>query len=125
MAIDKQKGIRLETFINSLNIKHKLFAERVGTSNKFVSQIINGHNNLTTDMAYRIGKSYPQLNKEWLLHGEGEMLIDEKGAALDAVSEPTVEYGKEVEDPFEAVKKILKDHERRLKALEEKGRSET
>lgn len=112
MAIDKEKGIRLELFVNSLNIKHKAFAARVGTSNKFVSQIINGHSNLTTDMAYRIGKAYPELNKEWLLKGEGEMLIVEKQP--DMVEEKQPMYGG---DPLDGLRQMLEKHEQEIKEL--------
>lgn len=115
MAIDKQRGIRLETFINSLNIKHKLFAQRVGTSNKFVSQIINGHSNLTTDMAYRIGKAYPKLNKDWLLYGTGGMEIVQI-ALPNKLSEPDVLYSS---DPLNGLRAILEKHEQRIVALEE------
>lgn len=117
MAFDKQKGVRLSLFLKSQNIKQITLARKIDTDYRFVSQIINGYSNLTSDMAYRIAAAYPKLNKDWLLFGDGEMLLPKPADKTEGVSEPEITYGSI--DPFEALKKILQDHEERIRALEE------
>lgn len=117
MAFDKTKGIRLGQFLKSQSIKQITLADKIETDHRFISQIINGYSNLTTDMAYRIATAYPKLNKDWLLFGNGEMLLPKPSDVTEGVSEPEITYGSS--DPFEALKKILQDHEARIRALEE------
>ncbi len=114
MHIDKQRGIRLEKFIKHLKIKQKDFANEVKTDRGFVSQMVNGHSNLTTDMAHRISKVYPSLNMDWLLDGEGEMLLPIITERNPVVLEPAIDYG----DPLNPLRTLLDKHESRIKHLE-------
>ena len=62
---------RLEFFLKSKKISKTDFGKAVGVSNSFVSSM---RKSLGPDKIQSIAQTYPDLNVEWLLTGEGEML---------------------------------------------------
>ena len=62
---------RIRAYIKHLNVSVSEFETKTGLSNGAVSKMGDGTRRATLD---RISKTYPGLNKTWLLTGEGEML---------------------------------------------------
>lgn len=62
---------RILIFINSIGETKSSFEKRCNISNGYLNQL---RNSPSLDKLSNILKSYPQLNKVWLLSGEGEML---------------------------------------------------
>ena len=62
---------RLLFFLNYLGIGQLKFEMNTGLSRGFVSKV---GDNITTKSLNKIFEAYPQLNRQWLLNGEGEML---------------------------------------------------
>lgn len=62
---------RLVRFIKSKHLSVKAFENSIGVSNAYVSSIRKG---ISSDKVALIKKVYPELNIDWLLYGEGEML---------------------------------------------------
>ena len=62
---------RLILFLEHLKIGQKKFEENVGLSNGFVNNI---GVSITSKSINKISSKYPQLNTDWLLTGQGEML---------------------------------------------------
>lgn len=62
---------RLVQFIKFMHLTQKAFEERCGMSNGYVSNIRRGIGN---EYLQSIAQQFPQLNREWLVYGEGEML---------------------------------------------------
>lgn len=62
---------RLEFFLKSKKISKTDFGKAVGVSNSFVSSM---RKSLGPDKIQSIAQTYPDLNIEWLLTGEGKML---------------------------------------------------
>jgi SOS-response transcriptional repressor LexA len=71
---------RLESFIKTLNLKNRQFEEICNISNGYINNI---RVSIGPEILQKILNKYPQLNKIWLLHGEGEMLSEN-----DTLSEP-------------------------------------
>ena len=67
---------RLIQFLRSEKINMSQFAREIDVSNSFVNNI---RQSIQPDKIKRIAIKYPQLNTDWLLTGNGEML---KGAEL-------------------------------------------
>lgn len=67
---------RLMEFIEYKNIKKKAFEEAVGLSNGYLNQLRNSPG---VDKISAILETYPEINKVWLLTGEGEMLKTSPG----------------------------------------------
>ena len=74
MRTDETPNMRLDQFINKMNISRTQLANELGSSQPTISAILLGKRNLTRGMVARICSNYPTLNRDWLLTGEGEML---------------------------------------------------
>lgn len=62
---------RLITFLKYKNLSQKRFEEAVGLANGYVNNI---RQTVTHEKLQKISLCFPDLNKAWLLTGEGEML---------------------------------------------------
>jgi SOS-response transcriptional repressor LexA len=63
---------RLLDFINYKQITNKLFELTAGLSNGYIN---NFDGNFRTKTLEKVLTAYPELNRNWLLYGEGEMLL--------------------------------------------------
>ncbi|KFC20672.1 helix-turn-helix domain-containing protein [Chryseobacterium sp. FH1] len=66
------------------------FAEEIGVQRSSISHIISGRNKPSLDFITKIKTAFPDFEWNWLITGEGEMLISEKAP------EPIVEEKPEV-----------------------------
>lgn len=121
-----ERAERLREFLNRLNIKNITLASKLGIRPAFISQLLNQHSTVTTDVALRIGGVYPKLNVKWLLEGEGEMLVGD--ANLDVVQEPEIQrYGRvnrggileEALSRLSSLEDRIAEMQERLKTLED------
>lgn len=62
---------RLVQFIKSMHLTQRAFEIRCGMSNGYVANIRKG---IGEDYLLNIAQQFPELNRAWLLFGEGEML---------------------------------------------------
>lgn len=62
---------RLMSFILFMGISKSRFEQQCGLSNGYINSIKKG---IGTEKLQDILRAFPQLNREWLLYGEGEML---------------------------------------------------
>ena len=65
---------RLKEYLKHVKISGTHLAEKLGSSQPTISAILSGNRNLSEGMIARISDVFPELNREWLLYGEGEML---------------------------------------------------
>ena len=81
---------RIIDFIKAENISKRGFASAIGKSNSYVNNIVS---TISADAIQKIQSEYPNLNIDWLLTGEGDMV---KQSQFDSqvVAEPRVEYVK-------------------------------
>ena len=71
------KSIKERTieFIKRKGIKMKTFEELCGLSSGYVTSMRNGYG---SEKLKNVLTAFPELNREWLLYGEGEMLNDDQ-----------------------------------------------
>jgi transcriptional regulator with XRE-family HTH domain len=69
---------RLIIFINSKNLSQSKFEKITNLSNGYVNNIRNSISDKIFDN--RIHPAFPELNKIWVLHGKGSMVIEENGS---------------------------------------------
>ncbi|WDF45482.1 helix-turn-helix transcriptional regulator [Chryseobacterium sp. KACC 21268] len=67
------------------------FAEEIGVQRSSISHIISGRNKPSLDFITKIKTAFPKFEWDWLITGEGEMLISEKEP-----EEPVVEEKPEI-----------------------------
>lgn len=106
---------RLTEFVNWLGISKSEFGRQIGVSNAFISSI---RKSIQQDKIQSIASMYPNLNIEWLLTGEGEMLKNgyknpppESGSACEpTLSNLTTEQRLQIaENRIEDIQKQLND----------------
>ena len=66
---------RLVKFLKYKGLSQKKFEETVGLANGYVNNI---RRSVTSEKLQQIVRCFPDLNKAWLLTGEGEMLLPQK-----------------------------------------------
>lgn len=66
---------RLVKFLKYKGLSQKKFEETVGLANGYVNNI---RRSVTSEKLQQIVRCFPDLNKAWLLTGEGEMIRQEK-----------------------------------------------
>ena len=89
------KGLkeRLLYFIEYKGLPVQMFEKIVGLSNAAVSKMGDNTRRSTID---KISKSFPELDVNWLLTGQGEMLSygQDAESISNKVQEPTSHYGR-------------------------------
>lgn len=79
---------RILQIMRSKNMSQNEFASAIKMSPASLSSIINGHNNPTTKYVFAIHDRFPEININWLMFGEGEMMEGASGAQIEATTEP-------------------------------------
>lgn len=70
---------RIEAIIKWANMSINYFARHIGLARgENLYQIKRGNNGISLDVAERIVTKFPQIDKLWLLTGEGQMFTDTK-----------------------------------------------
>jgi hypothetical protein len=70
---------RIEAVINWANMSTNYFARHIGLARgENLYQIKRGNNGISLDVAERIVAHFPQVDKLWLLTGEGQMFSDQR-----------------------------------------------
>ena len=66
--------INLQELMNKLNVNAAQFAEEIGGQRSSISHFLSGRNNPSLDVLRKILMAYPQINAQWLISGEGNMM---------------------------------------------------
>jgi len=73
---------RIEELLHHFRMEQREFAERCGFSEYTVSKIKRGEHGISKKAANSILKAFPEVNRTWLLTGEGCMIVDENNNNL-------------------------------------------
>lgn len=65
----------LEQIMRHYNHTASEFAENVGIQRSSISHFLSGRNNPSLDVIRKILSAYPDINSDWLILGEGDMLL--------------------------------------------------
>ncbi len=68
---------RIQALLDYTGLNAKKFSERIGEKTPdIIYHIQRGRNDISKRLADNIGMAFPQINRGWLLSGEGDMLRD-------------------------------------------------
>lgn len=101
---------RLLEFIKFLDIPVRKFEEECSMSNGYVSSMRKG---LGERKLQKVLDRYPQLNREWLLYGEGEMTKDVPPHKLQE-SKEDVNVVRVLEEKIVMLENIIEHYEKLL-----------
>lgn len=82
------------------------FAEEIGVQRSSISHIVSGRNKPSLDFITKIKNKFPDLEWNWLITGEGEMLVSEKEETpepIQIIDEPKVKEKKSIPDLFSLI----------------------
>ena len=74
---------RLTAYLRYKGINKSEFGRIIGVSNAYISSI---RKSIQPDKAEKIASSFPDLNITWLMTGEGDMLVNDCGVAIDVAA---------------------------------------
>ncbi len=69
--------LRIKKWIENKEFKASSFAEKIGVNRATVSHILSGRNKPSVDFIDKMIRTFPDLNANWLMIGEGFMLKSE------------------------------------------------
>ena len=74
---------RIKIWIESKGLKSSSFADKIGVNRATISHILSGRNKPSIDFLQKMIFSFPDLNLNWIVSGEGFMCIsNEKNESL-------------------------------------------
>lgn len=108
---------RLMKFIKYAGLSARQFDISIGAGNGYTLRMQKNNASVGSDILENIVKVYPQLNIEWLITGEGDMLREEQEDIIDFEHLPRqrqLEIEKIIEDKIKArhqmeLKQLLKE----------------
>lgn len=71
-------NLRINQLIEKLGYNKSSFAAKIGVSQPIITHITNGRNNPGLEVIQKILLSCPEINPEWLILGNGDMILDNK-----------------------------------------------
>ena len=64
---------RIKIWIESNGLKSSSFADKIGVNRSTVSHVLSGRNKPSVDFIEKMIRSFPDLNSNWLVVGDGFM----------------------------------------------------
>lgn len=109
------RGMRLKEFAETYKLKQKALAQRLDVSPGFISRIMTGQEDFTGKLILNLSEMFPLLNLNWLIRGDGPMLLARQEQIL--VQEPEVVY-RPMPKTVQDFRRYFEAYERRLQELE-------
>lgn len=97
--MQKSTGTRIDELLAALNISQKAFAERIGLTTGAVGNWKN--RDVGINVINKIVNAFPSVRKEWLLTGNGDILVSNQSLSEP---NPTPNIGEEIKDLDEAIR---------------------
>lgn len=70
-----QNKERINKILELLKISKNELSQKIGLSNSNqINAILNGRNNISLELAYKINKVFPEINVMWIFNGQGKMI---------------------------------------------------
>lgn len=82
---------KIRTIMEHTKLSQQDFAARIGISAASLSSILNGRTQPTNRHVMGIHQAFPEINVNWLLFGEGDMLVSDSPAKTADVAAGGVE----------------------------------
>lgn len=81
---------RIKELILAEGLTPASFADTIGIQRSSISHILNGRNNPSLDFIMKTLQRFPNLNPDWLLLGDGEMVRSTERPVNKVVKERTI-----------------------------------
>ena len=83
---------RIDQFLKKKGLSHNAFDASIGKTGGYINKQIRRGSSIGADELHKIVLTYPELNVEWVITGEGEMLREaEKVKTIDEMIDEKIE----------------------------------
>lgn len=103
---------RIAEIIDHLGLDHQTFAKSIGVAKSTISGIITNKRNPGAKVVYSILVTYKQVSADWLIRGDGNMLVQKK--------EPVELSIHKVNEKIDNLESSLKEFKKEVKKLDDK-----
>lgn len=110
-------GERLKTLIFKMGKNQSSFASSVGVSHTAIGKIVKGETQPRFSLIDSILKAYPEVSRDWLLEGTGEMFINKPTITPTTPEAYLQDYLKRLEERFEKLSEQLTVKDRQIDRL--------
>lgn len=100
---------RIVQLINSEGLSSSKFADTIGVQRSSISHILSGRNKPSLDFIQKIRRSFPHVNIDWVIFGEGEMYKAQEQANLFENETIQLENEEDVSIPVNQPPKLKKE----------------
>lgn len=110
---------RLEFYLLSKRINKSEFGRRIGVSNAFISSM---KKSISPEKLAKIKEEFPDLSIDWLMTGEGDMIIGEVSGGNNAIGREVVlniNESETINNLIAVIKKEQEQKDRMLAIIEE------
>ena len=98
---------RIKEFMTLKKINAAELADKIGVQRSNISHILSGRNLPSIPFVEKLMSSYPELNLEWLLTGNGSIWKSAENKKGHTENEPKIEFKEENRQPEKSVKKEI------------------
>lgn len=105
---------RIRLLLKTKELSASAFADQIGVQRSSISHILAGRNKPSLDFLQRVLNTFPDINAEWLISGNGEMSKDAETNAFSSVYQKAGMAEKPIQNqlfpdtPKKVIKKQLK-----------------
>jgi DNA-binding XRE family transcriptional regulator len=100
---------RIVQLINSEGLTSSKFADTIGVQRSSISHILSGRNKPSLDFVQKIKHSFPHVNIDWIIFGEGSMYQSNEPAKLFENEMISIEKEEEPIHQFNQPPKLKKE----------------
>lgn len=120
-AANNEISLRIKELIFKLQLNQTSFAKSVGVSHTAIFKTVSGETQPRFSLLEAILKAYPNINKSWLLDGEGEMFVNTKSQATEGayLQEHLLKLEKQFAEMAEMFRNQLAVKDRQIEKLME------
>lgn len=111
-------GERFSILVKGLKMNNNSFAKSVGKAATTINYIVEGKSKPGYDVLESVVKTYPQVNPNWLLTGEGEMVKSVPTAPVVSTDSYLVEHLHTLEENFNRLAKQLENKDKQIEGLQ-------
>jgi len=77
---------RLQQLLDQINLTPSRFAQLIGVQRSAVSHVLSGRNNPSLEFLRKIIENFPEVDSEWLITGEGNILKENLTQSLNPLN---------------------------------------
>lgn len=113
--VENERFIKIVKVLKTLNIvrNSQQICDMIGVDRSIFSKIMNGKRQISQYYVDKLCETFPEVNAEWLLTGEGEMLKDNSQNIINSTAGRDIIQTKQEK----ALDEILKEKDKQLDIL--------